>query len=87
MDNIVYSTKKVIYKNFILNDEDTQKVLEKAKEIEEDNSPNRYYEKNDYIFKAIEALLEEGCIEGDFINQNLRREELVAVRIIEEDNG
>lgn len=80
MDNIVYSTKKVIYKNFILNDEDTQKVLEKAKEIEEEDFPNSCYEKTDYIAEAIEELLEEGCIEGDFINQNLSREELVAVR-------
>lgn len=85
MDNIVYSTREVIYKDFILNDEDTQKVLERAKELEEEY-PN-WGNKAFYIENAISELLDEGLIEGDLLMQDCDGEEVVSVSVKKEDGG
>lgn len=85
MDNIVYSTREVIYKDYILSDEDTQKVLERAKEIEE-MCPDEGG-KSFYITVAIDELLAEGLIEGDLMRQDCSGEEVTAVRLKKEDGG
>lgn len=85
MDNIVYSTREVIYKDFILNDEDTQKVLERAKELEEE-CPN-WGGKSFYIENAISELLDEELIEGGLMEQDNSGEEVVSVCVKKEDGG
>lgn len=85
MDNIVYSTREVIYKDFILSDEDTQKVLEKAKELEE-KCPY-WGNKCFYVMNAISELLAKNLIEGDLMEQDNDGEEVVTARIKKEDGG
>lgn len=86
MDNIVFSTRETIYRDFILNDEDTQTVLEKAKELEE-KYPN-WGDKSFYVMSAISELLaKDNCIERELIEQEYDDdgEEVFAVRIKKED--
>lgn len=85
MDNIVYSTREVIYKDYILSDEDTQKVLERAKELEE-KYPN-WGDKSFYVMNAISELLAKGLIEEDLMEQDNDGEEIVSVCVKKEDGG
>lgn len=85
MDNIVYSTRKVIYKEYVLDDEDTQKVLERAK-MDEFENPD-WGNKAFYIENAISELLDEGLIKGKKLMEDNDGEEVTSVWVKKEDGG
>lgn len=85
MDKIIFSTREVIYREFILNEEDTQTVLERAKELEE-KYPN-CRDKSFLVERAIsEILAKDNIIEREEIGEEESDgEEVIAFRIKKED--
>lgn len=85
MEKIVYSTREVIYKDYELSESDTQKVLERAKKVEEKLIGN--YPKSTYVIIALDELLNKREICGNVTYIDETSEEKTAVRIKKEDSG
>ena len=84
MEKIVYSIRKVIYKDYELSESDTQKVLERAKEVEKTLIGN--YPKSTYVIIALDELLDKREICGNVTYIDEIGEEKIAVRI-KKENG